>query len=806
MQPTDTTAIQRLIGRARLRIRSQWALEGATTATVVAAAIAAASIVAMRVEAISPSLGIALLVGAGLVIVAGAAIMALRRLDDETVARRIDRASNLSDRLSTAIAFDRALATGKPVADEGASEDETIALMHAAIIDGVRAVPRANVVKATPFVPPRDWRAALGFLAASAVVAGLSLPPVEYTPALLRAEPDFASPGEEVMLYGEHLLAGVAAPRAATLPASNTLGTPGAKSIMPQVPPEEPSFKPEGANVFIGPIDAGRPVHVLDWTHESIRIRIPHDMPYGETQLIARVGKKVAGPLKFTVVDPKDERFHKTGVVMFDPEERAYIESIISELEFVAKRDGVEELDKFAKKIRQMLADAEEGKITKEKLLEELQKAEEALKANQEPEPEQIAKDLAQLGKDLAKEQVTKELGKALEQNDLEKAKKELEKLANKLDEKMLEQAKKELEEKLKNDKSLTEQQKQELQKQLDELKKEKPLTDKQKEQLQKQLQQAAKKMEQQQKAQEQKAQQEQQKLQEEIRRLQKQKEEAKTEKEKLDAERRLQKKQDELQRLQKNEEQKNQSAQRDAIKRLQKDIEKAAENLQKPQEQESEAEKEQRERQASQKLKDAARETGRVDQDKRKQTAQKKISSQMEELKEAMARAKQKGNKGPQDPFNKRGKNQDFAQRSRGQKGQGQAWKPGQGQQGQQPGGQGQQPGGQKWGTGHDPNLTADSTNKSGNTKDVDLQGKQGKSGTSRRETILAAAQKGFASKAYKDVYQHYKKENEEVMRNEKLPSSYKYFVKRYFAKIHPSAENTDAVGGTALEAPKAK
>ena len=35
-QVTDTSAIQRLIGRARRRIRSQWALEGATTATVVA--------------------------------------------------------------------------------------------------------------------------------------------------------------------------------------------------------------------------------------------------------------------------------------------------------------------------------------------------------------------------------------------------------------------------------------------------------------------------------------------------------------------------------------------------------------------------------------------------------------------------------------------------------------------------------------------------------------------------------------------------------------------------------------------------
>ncbi|HWU87788.1 MAG TPA: hypothetical protein VN253_10960, partial [Kofleriaceae bacterium] len=56
-------------------------------------------------------------------------------------------------------------------------------------------------------------------------------------------------------------------------------------------------------------------------------------------------------------------------------------------------------------------------------------------------------------------------------------------------------------------------------------------------------------------------------------------------------------------------------------------------------------------------------------------------------------------------------------------------------------------------------------------------------------RETILAAAQKGFASRAYQKVYTDYEKIVEEVMRNEKLPSSYKYYVKRYFAKIHPDA-----------------
>jgi hypothetical protein len=162
------------------------------------------------------------------------------------------------------------------------------------------------------------------------------------------------------------------------------------------------------------------------------------------------------------------------------------------------------------------------------------------------------------------------------------------------------------------------------------------------------------------------------------------------------------------------------------------------------------------------------------------------------------MRRAKQKGNKGPQDPFNKNRKNQDFISRARGQKsGQGQSWKPGQGLgqgqgqgSGNGSGGQGNQPGGKEWGTGHDDNLTTDPTQISGNDKDVDVQGKQGKDGGSTRETILSAAQKGFASTSYSKVYADYQRIVEEVMRTEKLPSSYKYYVKRYFAKIHPEME----------------
>jgi hypothetical protein len=630
-------------------------------------------------------------------------------------------------------------------------EDVTHEMMVAAIKDGVKAAPRANIRAATPFAPPRDWREAALFMALSALVAGIFFRTVDHTPHLVRAVPDHAPPGAEVVIEGENLLDGIATP-VATLPVSSTMGAPGTGGT-------RPAFVPTGASIYLGTIEKSRPVRIDDWTGSAIHVVIPADAPLGDQKLIVFVGGTKLGMVDMTVVDPKDARFHKDTAVALDPDEKAYVEAILGELKNVAQRDKVPELDDFAKKIEQLLAKAENGEITKEQLLDELSKAEDALNKQNEPDPEQVAKQLADMGKELQKDQMTKELGDALQKQDLEKAQQELEKLADKLDKK-----------------ELNEQQKQDLAKKLDDV---------------------AKQMEQQEKKDQQKTDQQQDKLQKEIRRLEQQKDQAKNDQQKQEMERRLEDKKRELEKLQKDEEQKQQSEQRRAVKRLQKDMQKAAENLQKPQKKEDDQEQQEREQQASRNLKDAARETGRVDQDRRKQATQKKMSSQMDDLREALRRAKQRGNKGPNDPFNKQGKNQDFISRARGGKGKGQAWKPGQGGQGQGKGqgkdgqgGDGQQQGGDSWGTEHDDNLTGDPTAKSGNTKDQELQGTSGNKGGSTRETILSAAQKGFASTGYKKVYADYQRIVEEVMRTEKLPSSYKYYVKRYFAKIHPSMD----------------
>jgi hypothetical protein len=736
---------------------------------ILATAAALTVIFLIRIEVVAKPTGVALLVGTLGIVAAGALLKATRRIDDEGVARRIDRASNLSDRLSTAIAFTRTPmahdAPGAHPADEPDDTDETQALMRAAIRDGVRAVARADVALATPFVAPADLRAALGFLVISALAAGLTLPTVERSPRLSRVEPDHGAAGDDVVLKGTNLMTGVHRPLAA-LPAASSMGVPNVPAKALSSPPVVRGFVPADTAVTLG---AGKahPAIVLDWSADQIVVRIPAGAALGVTTLTAWIGDDAIGPVAFTVVDRAEPAYHKEGSVALDPDDRAYLEALLAELKAVAQRDKVPELEDFAKQIEQLLKDAELGKISKEQLLDALAKAEDKMNKDAEPNQAELDKQLAELGKQLSKDQVTKELGDALQNHDLDKAKQELEKLAEKLD---------------KNE-----------------------LSDKEKTELAKQLDKVAKQMEQKDQKDEKQQQQQRQKLEDEIRRLEKKKDQAKTEPEKLDAERQLNKKKDELKKLDKDQQDKDQSAQRQALKRLSKDMEKAAENLDKPQkdpkdQKGDQEEQQQRDQQASQKLKDAARETGRVDQDQRKQATQKKMSSQMDDLREAMRRAKQKGNKDGKDPFGKHGKDRDFAQRARGQKGQGQAWKPGQGQQPGQggPGGQGQgqqgqgQQGGKEWGTGHDDNLTGDPTQKSGNTKDADLQGEQGKDGGGTRETILAAAQKGFASQHYKDVYGKYQQIVEDVMRTEKLPSSYKYYVKKYFAKIHPTTGPT--------------
>ncbi len=751
------TAIGQLIGRGRRRLRAQGALEGATTASILGTATALTTVFLVRTERLDAGAGVGLLLASAGVLGVGALLGALRRLDDEAVARRIDRASGLADRLSTAVAFAPELA--RPAAD-GADLD-TRALMQAAVADAARAVPKADVVAATPLRQPRDLRAAVGFAVVAAVAAGLGIAVPPRDPHLIGVEPGLGRHGVEVTIHGERLCGPrAAAERACQLDgAMVTFGDVGISGGMPT-----------GALAVSAPITAS----ISRWTGEAIAVTVPDAAPIGMTTIVVWAKGTRYGALPFEVLSDRDGRNFSADTVALDDDDQAYLRDLVADLKAVAKRDNVKELEDYAAKIEQLIDQADRGELTKEKMLAEMKKAEDALAEQHEPTPDQIDQALTESGQELAKNPITKELGQALQQQDLAKAKAELEKLA----------------EKLASDE----------------------LTPKQQDELAKTLEKTAEQFEQKQQADQKQQDTRQQQAEDEVKRLEKEKDQAKTDEERQSAERRLDKKKQELAQLEKKKDDQEQSAQRRSLERLHKDMDKAAKALQEKTKPDPGQDPSQDGHQkASRSLKDAADETGKVDSDKRKQAAEKKVASQMDDLREAMRRAKQRGQRGPKNPFGNQGnqgKQQDFEKRAQGGQGQKGAWKPGQaGAQGQpgpgqpgagQPGGKGDQNGGQgtdpdhpseNYGDGHDPNLVGDPTGKSGDTKDQAVSGVHGNKGPSRRETILAAAQKGFASTAYKQVFTDYKDIVEEVMKSEKVPPSYKYYVKKYFTKIKPHA-----------------
>ena len=172
----DTSAIHALIARARLRLRMQAAIEGATLAAVVAFAAGLVVVFITRQGLVDVSTGLALLAAAAGIIPAGALLAAIRRVPDQIIAQRIDRASDLADRLGTACAFEGVLA--RP--GDGGHDAETLAFMEAAVADAVRAAPRADLVAATPYRVPADWPAALVTAIIFLAIAGLGWQP---TPA-----------------------------------------------------------------------------------------------------------------------------------------------------------------------------------------------------------------------------------------------------------------------------------------------------------------------------------------------------------------------------------------------------------------------------------------------------------------------------------------------------------------------------------------------------------------------------------------------------------------------------------------------
>ncbi|HEU5055856.1 MAG TPA: hypothetical protein VFU21_05005 [Kofleriaceae bacterium] len=695
----DTSRIHSLVAAARRRLKLQSALEAAVLAVIPAAAAVAAVVFLVRSETLGETAGLALIAGCGAVVLLGGLLGWMRRIPGAYVATRVDRASGLSDRLATAISFEEELRRGVEI------PDETRAFMEAAIDDAVRAAPRADVKAATPFAWPRDTRAAAAFLAAAAVVSLLYLPPVERDPSIALCEPAAAARSAEIEVRGAR-------------------------------------FTEAGA-LWVG----AAPAVIIEWTPQKIRARVPDKAAVGPTELVVEAGGRRSRPYRFEVLKDGERLRDRNEPLAMAEDDMDYTRDLLEELRRTAEANQDPELTQLTEQIEKLLDDAEMGKLSREELLDKLQAAhDEYMKGGNQKMLEETIADLKKSGKELEKSELTKELGKALSQGDMDAAKQEMEKLAEKL-------AKGEV-------------------------------SEKQAQEAARAMEKAAKEMEKRQGERESAADKRVAQAEKDVAKAEEKVAKAKNESEKKEAERRLQDKQKQLEQAQKEQKDQKTAEEKRTLKRLQRNMKQASQQMQ--------DRNQENRRMASRTMEDMARDTGKVDSDQRKMTNQKKVASQLDDLKEAMRRAKRGGTRGPEDRFGRNKRNADFQRRARGGKGSKQAWRPGQGQKGQgqgnQPGGKGNQPGGSSYGDEHDPDMLGDATKKQGNTVDESVSGTHGK-GPSIKETIVSSAQKGFASKAYKDVYGRYKPAIEEVINSEKVPSGYKYYVKKYFQKIKPHA-----------------
>jgi hypothetical protein len=421
-----------------------------------------------------------------------------------------------------------------------------------------------------------------------------------------------------------------------------------------------------------------------------------------------------------------------------DPDELEMPREFLKDMKQMADQSQDRHLQEFANELEKLLEMAEKGELSKEELMAKMDALEKSYMEGADQDVEAMLEELKQMSKELKKEKETQALAEALDKGDLEEAAKEMEKLA----------------EKMEKGEMSPEQQK------------------KVAEAMEKAAEQMEKKRQEKEKKDDAQASKDQKKKEDEIRKLQKK---AEQDPKNEDTKRQLQKKERELEELKREKEQKKEAQRKRSLERLSRNMKKSAESLKN---------KNQDKQEQAKNMKDVADETRKVNDDVRKINNQKKVQSQLGDLKEAIRRAKPKKGGGKGKGFAQR--MQDFKKRAGGGQGNPNAWK----QQGQGGKGNGKDDPNGKPGDGigdsSDPNLMGDATDLAAKKKDEDVNGVHGK-GPSRRETIITAAKKGFATTSYKKVYADYRKLVEEVMSTEKVPQGYKYYVKRYFQGIKP-------------------
>lgn len=89
--------------------------------------------------------------------------------------------------------------------------------------------------------------------------------------------------------------------------------------------------------------------------------------------------------------------------------------------------------------------------------------------------------------------------------------------------------------------------------------------------------------------------------------------------------------------------------------------------------------------------------------------------------------------------------------------------------------------------GDGHDPNLFRERTGLDDYTVNPDFVPGQEGDGPSKTRVIMTAAEKGFATRSYRDVHQDYSGVVEDALEKEQIPPGKRTYVRRYFDLIRP-------------------
>ncbi len=438
----------------------------------------------------------------------------------------------------------------------------------------------------------------------------------------------------------------------------------------------------------------------------------------------------------------------------------------VEQLKQQVEKLGDKRLEELLERQKRLIADLEKGRITRSEFLKRYDKLMKAYGKRSEKLAENLDRfedALAKLGQKLARRAITKKLGNALMNRDMDEASRQLRKLAHKLDsgtmrpkeKRELRKALKEASRAMKRDKNLAR-----LHKDME----------KQGQRLDQDIQAAR----------------------EEIRRLEQLHRKAATEQQKQAAARKLQRRKRRLNRLEKQRRRLDQ--QKRSLQRLQRQMNRTGS-------QKTDAK-------TAAEMRKLIKELQKYQHQASRGRASNQARMSLKDLRELLKRLRQ------QRPGRK-GRIQDFFRRARGGgrmsgpggrrgrpggrngrpggKGQGRPGgvtitpggsRPGGLTRGQQGNKSGSKPGGDKAGTTPGGNPMGRPSALDGDTSEHQVSGKESE-GPSADSVVRGAASKGFTSTSYRKLLIRYRRLQKQVLDEEDIPPGYRYYVRRYYKLI---------------------